>query len=413
MCAVRSWVALLPLFALLGCRPASEPPSPKPPEVTIGRAVVKEVTDFEDFTGRIESPGSVDIRARVSGYLKEVFFKEREGAEVKQGEPLFQIDPDTYQADLDRAKAALDQAIVHHNRLKKDYQRAAVLLPGRSISQEEFDKIESDRDEAEAAIGTARAALKLAELNRGYTTVVSPINGWIGRRMIDPGNMVKADDTVLTTVVSLEPIYAYFDVDERTMLRVRRLIRSGKVKSSREATRPVYVGLADEVDENGSPRFPHEGVINFVDPRIDAMAGTLRLRCEIPNKDRMFSPGMFVRVRLPIGTPHRAVLISERALASDQGQSYVYVINEKDEVASRGVKVGAIHEGLRVVEGLEKDERIVVSGLQRVRPGVKVTPVPEKAPVESGASKSPGKDGTSKPQEATVPSQASSVRPSS
>jgi RND family efflux transporter MFP subunit len=389
-----SGAAVFWCLAVLGCGgPPPEKPRPKAPEIVVSFPVVKEVTDYEIFTGWTEAAQSVDIRARVTGYLEEgLREKHKEGWDVKEGELLFKIDPRIYQAERDRAKAAFEQSQAHLARLELDYRRAAGLLPSQAISQEDFDKIDGDRKEAEAAVATAQAALELAELNLKFTEVTSPFDGRVSRQAIDPQNIVKADDTVLTTIVALDPIYVYFDVDERTMLRVRRLILEGKVKSSREATMPVFAGLADEVDEKGEPLFPHAGTVNFVDNRVDRGAGTLRLRGEFPNPrsqfsaNRIFSPGMFVRVRLPIGKPHTAVLISERALLTDQGQSFVYVVNEKDEVVYRRVTLGLLQDGLRVVEqGLAPGQRVVVDGLQRIQAGATVEPKLAEMPAPGGA----------------------------
>jgi RND family efflux transporter MFP subunit len=247
----------------------------------------------------------------------------------------------------------------------------------------------------------AQAALGQAERNLTWTEVRAPFDGRVSRQSIDPGNIVKADETVLTTIVSLDPVYAYFDIDERTTLRSRRLLIEGKIQSAREAKLPVLIGLADEMDDRGTPLYPHTGTVNFVDNRLEPTSGTLRLRGEFANPRskhnslRIFSPGMFVRVRLPIGKPHPAVLISERALGTDQGQPFVYVVNDQDEVEYRKVKVGLLEEGLHVIEeGLQPGERVIVSGVQRVRPKIKVqaelieTPGPAAAS-ETSAAKPP------------------------
>jgi RND family efflux transporter MFP subunit len=375
-------VALVLCVAAFGCgrrSPAGPPGSGQPGqpalEVLVSLPTVKEVNDYEDFTGRTEAVASVEVRARVTGYLDKVLFKE--GSSVKEGERLFEIDPRTYGADLKRTEAVLQQAEAHVKRLQLDYHRAAGLLPTRAISQEDFDKIAGDRDEAAAAVRIAEAARDLAKLNLDFTKVTAPLSGRISRQLVDPGNMVKADETALTTIVSQDPVYAYFDSDERTTLRVRRLIRAGKMKSSRETEMPVLVGLVDEVDADGAPQFPHTGTIDFVDNRVDAMTGTLRLRGVVPNPDNLLSPGLFVRVRVPIGEPHPAVLVPEQALGSDQGQKFVYVVNDQSEAEYRRVTVGLLQGSLRVIDdGLKAGERVVVSGLQRVRPGVKVQAKP-------------------------------------
>lgn len=396
-------LAVMPLagLALLGCGD-SQPKAvvAKLAEVQVSRPITREITNYDLFTGRTEAVEAVDVRARVTGYLQKTNFKE--GMEVQQGDVLFEIDPRTYQAELDRAEANVVQADARLKRLNTDYQRAVSLLAKRAIGQEEFDKIAGDRAEAEAAVKVVQASRDVARLNLNFCKVVSPISGRISRRLIDPGNLVKADDTVLTTIVSLDPMYVYFDIDERTMLRVRRLIQEGKVKSSREAIIPVSMGLADEEG------FPHEGTINFVDNKVDPNTGTLRLRGIFPNpvnpkhplSPRLFSPGLFTRVRIPIGEPHQAILVSERALGTDQGRKFVYVVNDQDEVVYRSVKIGSLNEGYRVIEeGLTPQERVVVSGLQRVRPGAKVDPreipmppsAPAVTPVQTNLPASGGK----------------------
>jgi RND family efflux transporter MFP subunit len=242
----------------------------------------------------------------------------------------------------------------------------------------------------------AKAARDLAHQNWEWTVVTAPTGGRIGRQLIDPGNMVQADVTPLTTIVSLDPMYVFFDVDERTTLRVRRLIRSGKMKSSQEANLPVFAGL---VDEEG---FPHEGTIDFVDNRTDPMAGTLRIRGKFPNADRIFSPGMFVRVRTPIGKPHEAVLIPEQALGTDQGQSFVYVVNNNKkgdfEVEYRPVKLGLLQGDMRVIEddGLKAGETVVLKGLQRIKPNALVAPITEEVAKEREEEKKKAKAGGEK-----------------
>jgi RND family efflux transporter MFP subunit len=378
------WTAMVLCVAAVGCG-RRQPPAPatKPPEVVVSRPVVKEIIDYNDFTGRTEAVASVEVRARVTGYLDKVLFTE--GDDVKQGQPLFEIDPRTYHADVNRADAVLQQAKARLARLELDFKRAAPLLPSQAISREDYDKIVGDREEGKAAVGIAEAARDLAQLNLGFTKVLAPISGRASRQLIDPGNMVKADETALTTIVTLDPIYAYFDVDERSVLKFRRLMEAGKVKAARDSVSPVQMGLVDEEDEKGNPLFPHAGVINFADNRVDAMTGTLRLRGKFDNPKHFLAPGLFVRVRVPIGTPHRAILISERALGNDQGQKFVYVVNDKSEVVYRRVTVGAMQDGLRVIdEGLAQNEQVVVDGLQRVRPGITVQPKPVETSPSSG-----------------------------
>jgi RND family efflux transporter MFP subunit len=369
----NGWPFLLLLCgpALAGCGNSQAQPragaAPPPPEVLVGLPVSREVSDYEDFPGRTEAVTSVEVRARVTGYLDKVHFEE--GADVKQGDLLFQIDPRPYEAELARAEANIVQSDGHLRRLDADFKRASSLYPKGAMGREDYDKIIGDRTEATGALGIAKAARDLANLNLSFTQVKAPLTGRISRRYIDPGNLVKADDTPLTSIVSLDPIYAYFDLDERTTLRLQRLIRERKIKWARGVGLPVLVGLADEEG------FPRRGTINFADNHVDPDTGTWRLRGLFPNADLALSPGLFVRIRLPIGDPYRATLVAEEALGTDQGQKFLFVVDEAGKVARRRVKVGRLHDGLRVItEGLAPGEQVVVSGLQRVREGIVVTP---------------------------------------
>lgn len=363
---------LLAIVGLAGCE-GSAPPTPtsKPPEVFVNLPVTKSVREYEDFTGQTQAIHTIEVRARVSGYLSKVNFEE--GAEVREGDSLFEIDPRPYQAELARTKANVAQCEAHRKRLNYDYQRSRRLLPTGALAREDYDKIVGDLAEAEAAVGVAKAQQETADLNVGYTKVKAPISGRISRRLIDPWNMVKSDETPLTTIVSLDPIYANFDVDEANALR---LVRQGKInllqKKSDHSQNPesldVSLGLGDEED------FPHLGRVDFVDNQIDASTGTLRMRGVFSNPDRLLSPGLFVRIRLPMGDSHPALLVSEQALGRDQAQKFVYVVNSEEKVEYRRVKVGRLYDGLReITEGLSSKDRVIVSGLQRVRPDQEVS----------------------------------------
>jgi len=362
----------LSTLSLSGCsdKTQAKQAAAKPPEVYFTMPVYKEVSESEEFTGRTESDHSVDLRARVSGYLDKVNFKD--GAEVKEGQVLFEVDPRLYQAEVDRAAAMVAQTEAKVIRLDADFQRAQKMLATNSLSKEDYDKVVGDRAEAVANVQSAKASLDTAKLNLGYTKITAPFSGLASRRMVDPGNLIKADDTILTTIVSLDPMYATFDVDERTVLKVRRLIREGKLKSARETSVPISIGLPDEEG------YSIEATINFVDNRVDPSTGTLRVRGVFANPNRLFSPGVFVRVLLRTGPTRQALVVPEEAFATDQGQKYLYVINAKDTVEYRKVKVGPLAEGgMRVVEeGVSTGDRIIVVGLQRVRQGVVVTPLP-------------------------------------
>jgi RND family efflux transporter MFP subunit len=361
-----------------GCTKQQAPtPSVKPPDVVVARPIVRTVTDYEDFTAALKHTAPIEVRARVSGYLNKVNFVE--GSEVKKGEVLFEIDPRLFEAQLQRANAVLNQAQAHLRRLDQDLDRATSLLPRNAISREEYDKIAGDRSEAAAAVSVARASVETAKLNLAYTKVVAPISGRISRRLLDPGNLIKADETVLTSIVSDDPIYAYFDIDERTLLRLRRMVRQTQAIFVRKQDVPVMLGLSDEEG------FPHVGKIDFSDNRLDPMTGTLRVRGVFDNPQHLLSPGLFVRIRLPIGHPYEAILIAEQALGTDQGQKFVYVVNEQNEVEYRRVQVGSVFDGLRVItEGLGKDERVIISGLQRARAGLVVEPRQVEMPTEVG-----------------------------
>ncbi|MFO0951261.1 MAG: efflux RND transporter periplasmic adaptor subunit [Isosphaeraceae bacterium] len=372
--------------ALSGCervQPKLAPP--KPPEVLYTMPVTDYVTDFEEFTGRTEAVFTINITARVTGYLEKVMFKD--GDEVKKDDVLFEIDPRPYVAELARAKAAVEQSEAHLTRLEADLRRASNLLSRGNISREEYDRVVGDRNEAEASVGIAKANLRLAELNEGFTRIRSPIDGRLGRRLVDPGNLVKADDTPLVTIVSVDPMYVTFDIDERTELKRRRL-DSARDSAGPQSGLPILAGLSDERD------FTHKGVINFSDNRIDPGTGTLRVRATMQNPSpHMLSPGMFARVRLPIGSPKKSVLVPEQAVGTDQGRKFLYVLNDKDEIISIPVEVGKLERGMRVVEkGLRTNQRVVVSGLQRVRPGAKVVPKLDETPARAQNEGEPEKD---------------------
>jgi len=344
---------------------------------------MRQVVDYEDFPGRTEAVNAVEIRARVGGYLEKVHFKE--GAEIKKGELLFEIDDRPYVADLARAEGNLLQSEGHLRRLESDYKRAMDLYPKGAMGREDYDKIIGDRTEASGALAVAKASKDTAMLNLSFTKVRAPLSGRISRRFIDPGNMVKADETALTTIVSLDPIYAYFDLDERTTLRLQRVMRDKKIQWSPDAGLPVQLGLADEEG------FSKRGTVNFADNRVDADTGTWRLRGLFDNPDRSLAPGLFVRIRLPIGNPYKAMLVSEQALNTDQGQKNLYVVDAANKVGYRRVKVGRLHVGLRIIaEGLAPNEKVIVSGLQRVRTGMEVDPKQVDMPALVAAQDSPG-----------------------
>jgi RND family efflux transporter MFP subunit len=346
--------------------------------------VERYVTDYADYTGRIVAVDSVNVKAHVWGYLEKVNFKE--GALVKKGDVLFELDPRPYQALLDQAKAKVRQDEAQLASDEAEYQRNRRLAQNGSVSRSDLDKSEAARGVDLANIAADKAAVASNELNLQYTKVLAPVSGRISNYQVTVGNLIQSGDqaggTLLTTIMSVDPIYANFDMDEYTVQRVRQLIREGKVKSGDGTQVPVTLGLATEEG------FPHRGTINFVDNQVNAKTGTLRVRAVFPNKDEVLTPGYFARVRVPVSPPHRAVLVTDRALDNDQGQKVVYVVSDKNEVASRPVRVGQLHDGLRAIEeGLKPGERVIVNGLQHVRPGLTVEPklvdMPQRSEVRS------------------------------
>jgi RND family efflux transporter MFP subunit len=363
---------ILGLFSFfIGCSRAPSESLSVPLPVTVSYPIEREVTDYSDFTGRTAAVDSVELRARVWGYLEKVNFKE--GAIVQKGDVLFEIDPLSYQAVHSQAEGDLAAAEALLNRLEADFARAELLIRTKVISREEYDKVVGDRSQAVASRAARHAAVERAKLDLGYTKVTAPISGRVSRYVVTVGNLVQSGDqgggTLLTTIVSVDPMYVYFDVDEHTALRVRQLVREGKSDSPREGGFPVSLGLANEKG------FPHQGTINFVENQVNPKTGTIRLRGVFPNEDQVLLPGLFARVRTPLGRPHKAILVSERALDTDQGQKILYVVSDENEVTSRAVKLGALQSGLReITDGLKPGEKVIVEGVQNVRPGEVVEP---------------------------------------
>jgi RND family efflux transporter MFP subunit len=359
-------------LGLAGCaRAPSEATGAAPVPVTVSRPVERDVTDYADFTARTAAVDSVEVRAHVWGYLDKVNFKE--GAMVKKGDVLFELDPRPYQALLNQAKAKVAQDEAQLTFDEAEYQRNVNLVRTGGASRSDLDKTAAARGVDMANIAADKAAVASRELDLEYTKVIAPVSGRVSRYVVTVGNLIQSGDqgggTLLTTIVSVDPMYAYFDVDEHTVLRVRRLVREGKADSPRDGVVPVWLGLANEDGH------PHRGTIDFVDNQVNPKTGTMRLRGVFPNKDQVLTPGLFARVRAPIGRPHKALLVSDRALDTDQGQKIVYVVDSDNKVVSRPVRLGALHDGLReITDGVKPGERVIVNGLQQVRPGVTVEP---------------------------------------
>jgi RND family efflux transporter MFP subunit len=374
---MRQFVVLLVglCLGLAGCsRPAADgsgASAAAATAVTVSYPLEREVTDYANYTGRTAAVDSVEVRAHVWGYLEKVNFKE--GALVNKGQVLFELDRRPYEATLKQATAKIAQDEAQLKFDDAEYQRNLRLNASRAVSQSELDKSAAARGVDLANIAADKAVVAARELDLEYTKVVAPISGRVGRYVVTVGNLIQSGDqaggTLLTTIVSVDPIHVYFDVDEHTVLRVRQMIREGKAKSARDVELPVSLGLANE------DGFRHRGTINFVDNQVNPKTGTLRLRGVFPNKDDALAPGYFARVRVPIGFPHQALLVSERAIDTDQGQKMLYLVNEKNEVVARSVRLGTLHDGLReITNGLKPGERVIVNGLQQVRPGATVEP---------------------------------------
>jgi multidrug efflux system membrane fusion protein len=342
--------------------------APAGPPVSAALVLEKPVAETQEFSGRLEAVEVVEIRSRVSGYITAVNFKP--GAEVKKGEVLFVIDPRPYQAEADRAGAAANAARARADLARLELQRAERLLADKAIAQREFDEKAAAQKELDANARAAQAQFEAARLNLAYTRVTAPIDGRVSKAEITLGNLVDAT-AVLTSVVSLERIYASFDGDEQTYLRVG-------TRDQRAKQAIVKVGLANEEG------FPHEGKLEFVDNQLDARTGSVRMRATLANPDRALAPGLFARVQVGSSEAGKAIVINDRAVGTDQSRKFVVVVGADGKAEYRPVTLGPVVDGMRVVRtGLKAGEKIVVNGLQRVRPGAPVTPqiVPMDAPL--------------------------------
>jgi multidrug efflux system membrane fusion protein len=359
------------LVGVLTLGRSSKPPAPPPlPAVTVAEVPEREITEWDEFTGRLQAVDQVEIRPRVSGYIKRVAFAE--GREVKKGEVLFEIDPRPYEAELARVEAELESARSAAALAKSEKQRAGTLVDMQAISREEYDSRTSAEVQGGAQVRAAEAAVRTARLNLEWTRVRSPIAGRVSNAQVTAGNLVEAGPptaTLLTTVVSLDSMYLYFDSDEQTYLRYADRARSSGGTNWRTARLPVFLGLANESG------FPHEGRLDFVDNQVDPSSGTIRTRAVFSNRSRALTPGLFARVKL-VGTERtNAMLVRDAAIGTDQDRKFVLVVGAGDTLAYRPIVPGRLSDGLRIVtSGLKPGERIVVNGLMRVRPGIRVAP---------------------------------------
>ena len=335
------------------------------PEVTVAPAMMRPVSDSADFTGQLQAVDTVDVRPRVGGYVDAVMFKE--GAEVHQGDVLFRIDPRPFQAEVDRLSANRAQAQAQLGLAQANAARAKRLLSQHAVSQEDADSMSTSEQSANATLAAATAALATAKLNLDWTQVRAPIDGRVSNAHITPGNLVTSSD-VLTSVVSVNPIYVYFDVDEQTWLKLDRLRRDA-TKNGHVARIEAAMALSDEQG------YPHIGRIDFVDNQLRPNSGTMRLRAVFDEENGLLTPGLYAHVHLQSGQPRPRVLVDDRAVGTDLGNQFVYVLDPQHKVQYRKVDTGPLFHGLRVIDdGLNAGDVVVVNGLQHVRPGVEVAP---------------------------------------
>ena len=362
-----------------GCGRGSAQQQPPPPSVTVAPVLQKELVEWDEFTGRTEPVESVEVRPRVSGYIQDVRFQS--GQLVKKGDVLFVIDPRWHQADFDRLEAEAERAKVQLENARREADRSPQLLENKAISTEEADARVARFQEANAALAAAEAARDYAKLDLEYTQVRAPIDGRVSRALLTEGNYVSGVSgatTLLTTIVSVDPVYVYADIDEDTLLKFNALAHSGKIETNNNGQTPIELQLADEKD------FPHLGYVESFDNRLDRSTGSILLRAVFPNNDGRIVPGLFARIRVPLSERHPVLLVADSAIGTDQAQKYVLTVTATNTVAYRSVQLGPVVDGRRIVRsGLLAGEKIIVNGLQRARPGMPVTPQQEVAHVDN------------------------------
>lgn len=338
-----------------------------PAPVTVAKPVTAELIEWDEFIGRLDAPESVEIRARVSGYLDKIHF--REGSDVKAGDLLFTIDPRPYQVVVDRTQAEVERAEVRVQLATLEAKRATELAESKAIAAEEIDQRRQALAEAEASLRSARASLEQAKLDLEFTQLRSPITGRVGDLMVTQGNLVSggsnvSNATVLTNIVSVDPIHCYLDVDEQSALKYRELRRLGQRASALDEQIPAEMALANEQG------YPHKGVIDFVDNRLDPGTGVIRSRALFPNPGGQMAPGFFARIRIPGSGKYNGLLVHDQAIGYDQGKPFVYVVGADNKVKQVPIEIGPLHDGLRVIKsGVTKDDRLVVEGMALVRNG--------------------------------------------
>lgn len=358
----------LAVVVLLGAGSAqAQMPGAPPPAVTVAKPVVREIVEQDQYTGRFDPIEFVEVRARVTGYLDKIMFQD--GADVKKGEVLFIIDRRPYKAALEQAQAALTSAKARLSFTQTDLERAQVLSRGGNISEQVTDQRRQASQTAQADVDSAEAALRNAQLNYDFTEVKSPINGRISQRLVTEGNIVSTDQTILTRIVSLDPVYFGFNVDERSFLKYQDTLGIGMGQMQRGKGAPVLIALS------GEEKPTRKGTLDFVDNRVDNQTGTMLLRATVENPDRFIKPGLFGIVSMPATKPFKGIMIPDEAVSANQDKRIVYVLGEGDKVAAKTVKLGPIVDGYRVVrEGVKADDLVVVNGVAKIRPGAQVKP---------------------------------------
>lgn len=366
---MRTWspVLLLGLLAVAGCKEKNTFVPPPPPTVTVAVPQVQSVTRYAQYSGTTAAVKSVELRARVEGYLQSIHFDS--GGLVKKGDLLFGIDPRPYQARLDEATAQLAMRRAEMRLAEATLKRKESAYKDDAVSEVEVIAARAEQAKAAAAIDAARADIETARLQLSYTRIHAPISGRIGRHLVDVGNLVGAgDQTLLATLVSENPVYVYFNVNERDLLEYQQYERQ-QTPTNGNGHSKIDLGLSNEDD------YPHPGHIDYVDNRVDAQTGTIQVRGVFENADGSLLPGLFGRLRAPISVQKEALVVPEQAFGIDQQGYYLLVVNDQNQVEYRGVEVGSASAGLRVVQkGLVAGERVIVNGLQRVRPGATVNP---------------------------------------
>lgn len=394
--AVHLPLVLAALF-LAGChRGNSRAVAPPPPAVSVSKPLAREISDWDEYAGRLQSPETANITARVSGFIEDVPFKE--GALVNKGDVLFVIDDRPFKADLENKRATVQKDEAQVVLAQTSLQRSADLLKTKTIAQQDYDTSKAQSAAAGAQLAADKAAEEMARLNLEWTKVTAPFAGRISRMYVTAGNQVGIA-TPLTSIVSVDPMYCYVPVPGRAFLEYQQLAERLKKESVHQANIPCAIGLETETG------FPHEGTINFIDNAVDPNTGTIQMRGVIPNPDGFLTPGTFARMRIAHGVPYKTLLVPDEAVGAEQNERIVYVVGNDNVVATKTVKTGGLFGGLRaIVSGLEPDDRVIVNGVLKARPGARVTP--ENVPIADTASK------PAKPEPlADHPAQAEPARP--